>query len=483
MSVIDLTAAAGLDRTAEPLEASTPVGSPEWWRDRLRGQIARRAKVNEKIAAYVEGRHLMAFATEKYREAFGALLQPLRDDWMEVVVEAATERLVVEGFRMDPTDERGDDSAWEIWQHNGLDARSALAHDEAVTFGSAYAVVTPGEGRLGDELPRVLVLPGTRAAVEHDPSRPMHRLAGLQTWRDLDGVEHCVLWTPDARYEWSSAGLAPNWEPAGKPLANEIGQVPIVALANRPRLRAPEGRSDLAVVIPIQDALNKLLADLMVSSEFTAFRQRWASGVEIPTDPDTGKPIADQWVAGLSRVWTVEAADVRFGEFSAGDVANYTRPIELMVRHIGAKTRTPPHYLMGEIVNVSAEALKAAEAGLVGRVRAKMLTFGEAWEQTIRLAFAWLGDQRRAAATSCEVIWRDPETRTEGERVDAVTKLASVGVPTEALWARVPGVTPQMIERWRRMREQDAVVYGLTLGVTPNGAPVEAGGEGEPASG
>lgn len=462
-------------------ERSYPAGSVEWWRERLLAQIAARKRVDDVIARYVDGDHPLAFAKSRYREAFGALLEPLRDDWVSVVVEAATERLIVDGFRVGGSDETGDSAAWGIWQENGLDARSGHAHDEAVKFGAAYIVTGPGGP---GERPVILTVPASRACVARDPVRPTRSLAGLHTWRDdTTGTDHCVVWTPAERVEWArdltpSTVYTPggNWEPAGR-IPNEIGQVPITPLVNRPTLRRPDGQSDVEPILPMQDAINKTLADMLVASEYAAYRQRWATGIEIPTDPVTGVQLDTQFVAAMSNVWTTEDPNVRFGEFAASDLKNYTGAIELLVRHVAAQTRTPPHYLMGEIVNSSAEALKAAEAGLVARVRAKMLTFGEAWEEAIRLAFAWMGDTERARDHRTEVMWRDPETRTEAERVDAITKLASVGVPQEALWARVPGVTPQMIERWRAMRDQDAVATGLTFGVTHNGAPLVPAGD------
>lgn len=449
-------------------------GSAEWWRDRLVAKIAARRPELDLIDEYVRGDHRMAFATSKYREAFAELLKPLRDDWISVIAEAPVERLAVEGFRMSSMktgDETGDDAAWSLWQENGLDARAMLAHDEAVKFGAAYVAVNAPDG---DEAPPMVILPATRAAVEYDPVRPLRRTAGLHTWTDVDGSQHCRLWLPDEWAEWASTGSTGAWEPhdSGR---NNISVVPVVPLPNRPTLRQPDGQSDITLVIPVQDAINKLLADLMVASEFGAYRQRWATGVEIPTDPDTGQPLNEQWLASITRVWTSEEPDTRFGEFGATDLTNYSRPIELLVQHIAAQTRTPPHYLMGTITNVSSEALRAAETGLVSRVRAKQATFGEGWEEAIRLAFAWLGDTERAADTSCEVMWRDPETRTEGERVDALVKLGSqnLAVPREALWGRIPGVTPQEIQRWRDMSERDAVLSGLTLGITPNGALIE----------
>lgn len=436
-------------------------GTAEWWRARFIERIADRELVNEEIERYVNGQHPTAFATSKYREAFGAMMSPLRDDWISVVVEAATERLAVVGLRGPSQDETGDAVAWDIWQANGLDARMPMGFDEAVKFGSAYLVVSPGD--TPEDAPVILVLPSSRAVVERDPSRPTERAAGAHMWSEPDGSRHAVVWTREERTEWATGGAATlgAWEVVDRG-PNPLGVVPIIPLPNRPSLRSPDGVSDIRDVLPLQDVVNKLACDMVVASEYVAFPQRWSTGLEIPTDPETGKPVGS-FISAINRLWTVEDKDIKFGEFSAANLTNYTEPIELVVRHIAAQTRTPPHYLMGNIVNASAEALKAAEAGLVSRVRAKHRTFGEGIEDAIRLAFRIAGDEERAAFAGWETIWQDPETRTEAERVDALTKLASLGVPQEALWAMVPGTTPQVVERWKVMAEGEALRMGLSL--------------------
>lgn len=441
---------------------SQEVGSTGWWRGVLERVLDERRLDDDLISRYMRGDHPTAFATQRYREAFGAMLAPLRDDWLSVVVEAATERLIVDGLRGPARDETGDNSAWEIWQENGLDARMPMGFDEAVKYGCCHLVVSPGD--TPDDAPVILVVPASRAVVRRDPSRPLERQAGMHAWVDEDG-RHIVVWTRTSFTEWFMDPTTRRWEKVDD-RENVIGVVPIIPMANRPTLRFPDGQSDVRDILPLQDAINKLLADLMVASEWVAFPQRWATGLEIPTDPATGQQI-DGFVAALNRLWTVESENTKFGEFSAANLQNYTDPIELIVRHIAAHTRTPPHYLMGNMANASAEALKAAEAGLVSRVRAKQQTFGEGIEEAIRLAFAFAGDTERATYRGWETIWRDPETRTEAERVDALTKLASIGVPQEALWMRIPGVTPQEIERWRVMRDQEALAMGLSVGQLP----------------
>lgn len=91
------------------------------------------------------------------------------------------------------------------------------------------------------------------------------------------------------------------------------------------------------------------------------------------------------------------------------------------------------------------------------------------------LALAVAGDER-ARAASLETSWADPESRTEGEHVDAVLKKHTLGVP----WAQLMedlGYSPQQIERMRRMREEDAALSAA--GLDPfGGLANDDGGEG-----
>jgi hypothetical protein len=219
------------------------------------------------------------------------------------------------------------------------------------------------------------------------------------------------------------------------------------------------GRSDLAGgPVSIQDAVNKLLADMLVGSEYTAFRQRVLMGIDQPKDPNTGKPIPLQDVekrAQQSRLWVFPGKDARAFEFQANDLDNFRKAMDGLVRDLTAQTRTPPHYVSGQIVNASGDALKAAETGLVARVRDKMDPFAEAHEETMRLAFKAIGDER-ANATDAETIWRDPESRSQAETVDAAVKLKGL-LPDEILMERI-GMSPQEIDRAMTMRDVAALL-------------------------
>ena len=62
--------------------------------------------------------------------------------------------------------------------------------------------------------------------------------------------------------------------------------------------------------------------------------------------------------------------------------------LEAHIRHLAAITQTPPHYLLGSLVNLSAEALAAAESGLQRKIKEKREVLGEGYEQAFRVAGA-----------------------------------------------------------------------------------------------
>jgi len=425
------------------------AGLAEMWRDRLLEALEQRQPMLARYDDYYCGAHRLLFATVKFRETFGLLFSSFSDNWCDLVVDASAERLKVDGFRFG-SDEQADAAAWDIWQRNALDAESELAHTEAIKLGCAYALVGPDDA--GE--PSIQLEPPTQAIVAVDPANGRSRLAGLRDWVDEWGAEHCVLYLPDQVVWWRKEGNG-NWQLDVGSGRNTLGVVPLVPLANAPTLRDRQGRSDIDRVIPLQDAVNKLCADMIVASEYAAFPQRWMTGIEIPVypegDPNAGQPLpsfTSRFLAGAGYTWAVEEDAARMGNFAVSDLTIYVRAIEMLIQHVAAQTRTPPHYLLGSSgAFPSGESLKATETGLVAKVRRKQLAFGEGWEEVMRLAFKVAGDAERAQAWDVETIWRNPESRSQAETVDAAVKLATIGVPRPALWEYV-GATPQQIERW-----------------------------------
>jgi hypothetical protein len=169
--------------------------------------------------------------------------------------------------------------------------------------------------------------------------------------------------------------------------------------------------------------------------------------------------------------------DAKFGELGAHEGLGYVKQIEMIVQHIAAQTRTPPHYLTAGLGQYpSGDSLRASESGLVSKVKRKHRWYGEPWEESIRLSFLAVGETEKAAIRDAETIWTDPERRTEAQLVDALLKMSTLGVPREALWARY-GASPQEIERWSQLADEAAAAAPaapeVTSGLSIPSAPTD----------
>ena len=67
------------------------------------------------------------------------------------------------------------------------------------------------------------------------------------------------------------------------------------------------------------------------------------------------------------------------------------------------------------------------------------------------------GEPARAASLAMgRTVWRDPQYRSVAQYADALTKYKAIGVPDEALWRMIPGVTEEQVTEWIRMRDAQA---------------------------
>ncbi|MFF1633964.1 phage portal protein [Leifsonia sp. NPDC058248] len=432
---------------------------------------ARQADLH-RLTEYHAGKHRLAFSSDKFRAAFGGLFSAFADNFIPLVVNAVEERLNIQGFRMG-TDPTADKDAWAIWQANDLDAASQLAHKQALIKGDGYVIVWAD----GDGKPKVSVETPNQCIIAYDPGDRTVRLAGLKAWLDSEG-KHATLMFADAVYRFkASPANEETWVPDQKndatwPMPNPLGEVSMVQLVNDPSLDSNFGVSEFINVIPLQDAINKTVADMIVASEYIAFPQRYVTGLELEED-DQGNTKAPFQIA-VDKLLVAEDAQANFGTLPAGDTMNHIKQIEMLVQHVSTQTRTPPHYFNVGGNLPSGDAIKAAETGLVAKARRKMRYFGEAWEEVIRLCFKVVGDPR-ADVTDGETIWGNPEYRSESELADALVKRAAIGVPRQQLWEDA-GYTQTQISRFHAMEVADSLDTLLAPPAIPKlgSAPVVA---------
>jgi hypothetical protein len=76
-----------------------------------------------------------------------------------------------------------------------------------------------------------------------------------------------------------------------------------------------------------------------------------------------------------------------------------------------------------------------------------------------------------AVPENAQVVWRETSARSFAATIDGLGKAATMlGIPADELWERIPGVSQQDVERWRK-RNQDraAAAAGITVPIATNG--------------
>jgi Phage portal protein, SPP1 Gp6-like len=455
----------------------TPGREPEWWLRRLHARILARRRGLIKVKRYYNGDFEWKYADRKLRRVFGHVFYESRlgVNWMRLVVIGTHQRLRIDGIRIGNSKEM-DPDAWKLWQAARLDARSAKAHHVSLLYGASYVTVWKGEDEDG---PVFKIDHPATAAVELDPDDELTRLAGLRTYMDEVGYLHAQLFLPERVYLYRSSGPIAGTQPtqerssmdwmidsaeiAEGQMDNPYGTVPMVPFINGPSAEWPGEsddrwlieRSELHGVMPIQDALNSVLVNALLVSNAQGFRQRWATGLEVKLDAQ-GRPIPP-FQADIDRLWQAESSETKFGDFNPTDVSGLITLIDQLVRQLAAASQIPPHYLEPQAERLSADSIRAAESGLISKIRDKQMVYGDAWEEVMRLAGLMTGNQQLAQANAAEIVWQDPETHTMAALYDAALKSGAIGVPWEQRMEFL-GYTPQAIERMRQMRAEDALL-------------------------
>lgn len=373
-------------------------------------------------AKYYESAQDAVYLSRELQDELDGRVSPLVIAWPQTVADAFENRMDVEGFIF-PGETSGDEDLWSVWTANKMQAQSQMGHLDAVIRGASAVIVGPDAG-LG--VPAITVESTLGLSWKRDPATSRVTSAA-KWWTGDDQTPWVTIFTPDTRVTYRQR--AGEWVEDSR-WWHGWGACPVVPLVNRPRMSRRDGVSELAPVIPIADAANKMATDMMVSGEFHATPRRWAFGLKKSdfVDGRTGNP-KSTFSAVIGRLWATENPDAKVGQFPEADLRNFHETLRLLAQLVAQIAGLPPHYMAFTGENpASADAIRSAESQLVKRVERKLVYFGDAWEDVMRLVLLAQGRDEPRVRT-LETSWRDPSTPTLAAKADAVMKLATARTP------------------------------------------------------
>lgn len=367
-----------------------------------------------------------------------------------VAVNAVAERIVLEDVSASVDGRDVSDVARSLIQDSDLPMTLQATIVDMLAVGSAYLIVWADEqGR-----PVVTGESAEQVAVERDPiTRAVTEAVKRWEVTDANGVvveEHAVRYLPneivhltrdDKRGKFTYRSSVPN----------PLGVVPVVPLINIERIHDDVGASVVDDLAPLLDALNKLMADLLTTSEAVARPKRYATGVALeddealwdadagfsadddqdpaPVTEDTGDvrpPFADS-----DDMWITEQAEAKFGQLPGADLTGYRTGVELVIQQIMAVTSLPAHMVGITTANpATAEALRASEVALASNASSRIRVVSRPMEWAVRLLVA-VAEGVAPDRVAVNLQWADPTTRSVAAEADAAVKLHAEGIVTD----------------------------------------------------
>jgi hypothetical protein len=379
----------------------------------------------DKFWRYYDGFAPLVYSRERLRTIFKEIDARFTQNWCAVVIDSVLDRIQLRQFTIaEGQDETGqqirneaaEEALGQLVEANELTLEADSVHLASLVTGEAFVVAWPDE----EGIPQAYYNDPRLCHAVYYADNPRRMRFAAKWWQDDDLYVRLTLYYAD-RLEYyrtgnrvqktsdvSHAGAFLPFAEDGQPIVANPYETMNVFHFKRERRAI---RSELANVIEPQDAINKLLNDMMVAGEFGAFKQRW-----IITNASTQK-----LKNAPNEIWRIPPGvegeqPTSLGEFAETNLGNYITGIDKFANAIAIITRTPKHYFFNGSGDPSGEALIAMEAPLNKKAQKYIDRFAVEWRKLARFMLLLQGTQVELSAIAS--VFDKPETvqpRTEAE--------------------------------------------------------------------
>lgn len=395
--------------------------------------------------------------------------QEFNDNYCQIPVDALSERLTITGVQ---AGEIQSPILWSWLKNSNIDGLQGIVHTCAIRDGDSYLLTEwDNEKKMPTFTYEMACCDGDGVKVHYSTERRTESDFASKRWRVTQGagaghVRRLNLYYPDrvekyisdqgaSEGEWQqyAEGGEPWPLPWTSPKTGDPLGVPAIHYKNN-ETGYPYGTSELANIIPLQNALNKSIIDLLAAADTTAFRTFWMLG-----DNPTGVRVSPgSWIYSVRAPSGPEGVAV--GYFPGEDLTPLISLKDSAAMEIARVSRTP--LSMFQISgHIAAEGtMKQQEAPLVSKARKRQIYFGNAWESALivarRLWNAYGPGPELDETQSIEMLWANPETRNVKEDLEIATMKRGLGVSLPRIWGEL-GYDAEAIEEFKTERDADAL--------------------------
>lgn len=427
--------------------------------------LRHKGPVDDRLWAYYEGRQPLKYSSERLQKLFENINTSFVQNWCAVVVDAVAERLQLERITV-ADDDTASERLAKLMQSSVLLLESDSVHLATLVCGEAYVLVWPDEE---SGAPTAYYNDPRQVHLFYEADRPHAKRFAAKWWIGDDGHRYLTLYYPDRLEYYRSQKRVMRQDSNGLPTglnevssgkafdaptieANPYGAIPVFHFRRDRRIIA----SELDNVIQPQDAVNKLLADMMVAAEYGAAPQRY-----IISQGNPGK-----FKNAPNMIWDIPAGDgegqaTSAGQFDPTPLANYLDAIDRWVTAIAIISRTPKHYFFGQGGAPSGEALIAMEAPLNHKVEGYIKRLTATWSEVAQFLLR-LDGAGEIDDNAIVPIFDQPETIQPYTQALIRKEAIAAGIPL-AWQMEQEGYTEQEIADLQTAKEQAMQQQQATL--------------------
>ena len=369
--------------------------------------------------------------------------------------------------------------AWNVWTENHMDAVQDEVHQAALRDREAFVIVEWDADRKRPVFTFNKRFVETAAGGDgegcwmlYENDDPNQRpLAAVKQWveiyYDVNGFKRSRtrrnIYYPERVEKWVNDGQWRHYVEEGKPWpitwkmgdGSPIG-IPVIHFKNK------DMRPEAWDAIPLQDAVNKLLVDVLAGSDMSAFRLLVAIGWYPTTD---GKePKADgsnllKLAPGQMIGTTKSKSEAGLEKIGGEDVTHLVNTLKDAILFAAQITDTPASRFITTRQVAGNETLKGQEKPLKKKAIDRRGLFGGPWAECMEMARR-LANLYDGAAMDEEIefvaLWQTSEDMGELEQK------MKFGIPLETIWAEM-GYTPLQIAAMKQSPEYKMRMEKLLL--------------------
>jgi hypothetical protein len=374
---------------------------------------------------YYEGKHPRVWLTDSIKDQLDdELIVNMAENWCDTAVDAPVKRLSVTGFTQADDNSIEIEAANNIWDDNDLKLAQKDVYTEARCVGEAFVFAWKDDDKeFGFDATivdsrQVWWPPTTHRA---KPNRVIRVWADDEdgVWRATCYYKYVVVRLvgpklkdgggqaiPQARYF-----VVDSDDPGG---THEFQEVPVIRFA-----RHKKRRSVIEAIKTIQDKINKLSANLLVSAEFNAWRKTIIMTQQTIGDDDL-KFRPNRALVLDPGGGTDGAAPTNIWESAATELSNYSNEIDKLVDKLFTKAVLPGHLKIssGKVLP-SGAAYEADEGPFTEDIGDMQDSYGESWHDFYDLCLG----------IDVECQWRNPNVKSDTDELGNVKTATEAKIP------------------------------------------------------